>query len=201
MQGFSPSAYRAAFPYTTDAGAVLADLVRSPGRSYQHPIHFIGHSLGAVVNAYAAQQFLTATSGVTLAQFTICDYPSRTPGGTADAPPIRPILETLLKDLRGLRIENFYSPDPSALGNVTEGPIDDHPQLRHPSDVGGRIFPAEPPAQRPRGGPAVVPLEHEPEPDPTGTTFCEGGHVQQAPVIQRLPGSLPGRFARVPLWS
>ena len=35
---------------------------------------------------------------------------------------------------------------PSALGNVTEGPIDDHPKLRHPSDVGGLIFPAEPPA-------------------------------------------------------
>ena len=86
LQGFSPSAYRAAFPYTQDAGAVLADLLtESLGPGYQHPIHFIGHSLGAVVNAYAAQQFLTATSGVTRSQFTILDYPSRTPGGTADA--------------------------------------------------------------------------------------------------------------------
>jgi len=62
LQGFSPSAYSAAFPYTTDAGAVLARLLTERlGPGYQHPIHFIGHSLGAVVNAYAARQFLTAT--------------------------------------------------------------------------------------------------------------------------------------------
>ena len=60
LQGFSPSAYRAAFPYTQDAGAKLADLLMERlGPGYQHPIHFIGHSLGAVVNAYAARQFLT----------------------------------------------------------------------------------------------------------------------------------------------
>ena len=83
LQGFSPSAYRAAFPYTQDAGAVLADLLTERlGPGYQHPIHFIGHSLGAVVNAYAARQFLTVTPGVRPSQFTILDYPSRPPDGT-----------------------------------------------------------------------------------------------------------------------
>ena len=86
LQGFSPSAYRALSPIPR----MLAQCWRisrpeSLGPGYQHPIHFIGHELGAVVNAYAAQQFLTATSGVTRSQFTILDYPSRTPGGTADA--------------------------------------------------------------------------------------------------------------------
>ena len=182
LQGFSPSTYSAAFPYTTDAGAVLARLlIERLGPSYQHPIHFIGHSLGAVVNAYAAQQFLTATPGVTLAQFTILDYPSRTPGGTADAPPIpADFFATLLQDLQGLRIENFYSPDPSALGNVTEGPIDDHPQLRHPSDVGGLIFPAEPPASDHAGVQQWYRWTMNPN-GLTGTTFCEGGTFNQPP--------------------
>ena len=182
MQGFSPSAYRAAFPYTQDAGAVLADLLtESLGLGYQHPIHFIGHSLGAVVNAYAAQQFLTATSGVTLSQFTILDYPSRTPGGSADAPPIRAdFFATLLQDLQGLRIENFYSLDPLALGNVSEGPIDDHPKLRHPSDVGGLIFPAEPAASDHAGVQQWYRWSMSPN-GLTGTVFCEGGTFNKPP--------------------
>ena len=180
LQGFSPSAYRAAFPYTQDAGAVLADLLMERlGPGYQYPIHFIGHSLGAVVNAYAARQFLTATSGVTLSQFTILDYPSRTPGGTADAIPAD-FFATLLQDLQGLRIDNYYSRDPSALGNVTEGAIDDHPKLQHPSDVGGLIFPAEPPASDHAGVQQWYRWTMNPN-GLTGTTFCEGGTFNKPP--------------------
>jgi len=180
LQGFSQSAYGAAFPYTQDAGAVLADLLtESLGPGYQHPIHFIGHELGAVVNAYAAQQFLTATSGVTRSQFTILDYSSRTPGSTADPIPAD-FFATLLQDLQGLRIENFYSLDPSALGNVTEGPIDDHPKLQHPSDVGGLIFPAEPAASDHAGVQQWYRWTMNPN-GLTGTTFCEGGTFNKPP--------------------
>ena len=185
LQGFSPSAYRAAFPYTQDAGAVLADLLMDRlGPGYQHPIHFIGHSLGAVVNAYGARQFLSVTPGVRPSQFTILDYPSRTPGGSADAPPIRAdFFATLLQDLRdshGLQIENFYSLDASALGNVTEGPISDHPKLRHPSDVGGRIFPAEPAASDHAGVQQWYRWTMSPN-GLSGTIFCEGGTFNKPP--------------------
>ena len=184
LQGFSPSAYHAAFPYTQDAGAVLADLLMERlGAGYQQPIHFIGHSLGAVVNAYAARQFLTVTPGVRPSQFTILDYPSRPPDGS-DAPPIRAdFFATLLQDLRdshGLQIENFYSLDASALGNVTEGPIDDHPKLRHPSDVGGLIFPAEPAASDHAGVQQWYRWTMNPN-GLTGTTFCEGGTFNKPP--------------------
>jgi RTX calcium-binding nonapeptide repeat (4 copies) len=179
LQGFSSSAYSAAFPYTQEAGKVLADLlIKRLGPGYAHPIHFIGHSLGAVVNAHAAREFLAATPGVGLSQVTILDYPSRTPGGSADAPAIRAdFFATLLQDLRssrGLRIDNFYSRDPSALGNVTEGPISDHPKLRHPSDVGGLVFPAEPPASDHAGVQQWYRWTMSPN-ELTGTTFCEGG--------------------------
>ncbi|MGH8610431.1 MAG: hypothetical protein ACREX9_24415, partial [Gammaproteobacteria bacterium] len=185
LQGFSSSAYSMAFPYTQEAGKVLADLLierLSPG--YAQPIHFIGHSLGAVVNAHAAREFLAATPGVRRSQLTILDYPSRTPGGTTDAPAIRAdFFATLLQDLRdshGLRIENFYSRDPSALGNVTEGPISDHPKLRHPSDVGGLIFPAEPPASDHAGVQQWYRWTMNPN-GLTGTSYCEGGTFNEPP--------------------
>ncbi|MGH8566466.1 MAG: hypothetical protein ACREXX_11170 [Gammaproteobacteria bacterium] len=182
LQGFSPSAYSAAFPYTKDAGAALADLlIERLGPGYDQPIHFIGHSLGAVVNAYAARQFLTVTPGVRLSQLTILDYPSRTPGGTADVPPIpADFFATLLQNLQGLRIDNFYSRDPSALGNVTEGPISDHPKLRHPSAVGGRIFPAEPPASDHAGVQQWYRWTMNPN-GLTGTIFCERGTFNKPP--------------------
>jgi hypothetical protein len=181
--GFSARDYSAAFPYTQDAGAKLADLlIERLGPGYDQPIHFIGHSLGAVVNAHAARQFLSVTPGVRLSQFTILDYPSRTPGGTADAPPIRAdFFATLLQGLQDsheLRIENFYSRDPSALGNLAEGPISDHPKLRHPSDVGGRIFPAEPPASDHAGVQQWYRWTMNPN-GLTGTTFCERGTFNQ----------------------
>ena len=183
LQGFSSSAYSAALPYTQDAGTWLADrLIESLGPDYQHPIHFIGHSLGAVVNAYAARRFLTATLGVTRSQFTILDYPSRTPDGTADAIPAD-FFATLLQDLqarRGLQIDNFHSRDASALGNVTEGPISDHPKLRDPSDVGRRIFPAEPPASDHAGVQQWYRWTMNPN-GLTGTTFCEGGTFNKPP--------------------
>ncbi|MGH8585398.1 MAG: hypothetical protein ACREWE_04195, partial [Gammaproteobacteria bacterium] len=182
LQGFSPSAYSAAFPYTQDAGKVLADLlIEGLGPGYDHPIHFIGHSLGAVVNAYAARQFLTAAPGVGLSQLTILDYPTRTPGGAAVATPIpASFFATLLQDIRGLRIDNFYSRDPSALGNVTEGPIENHPKLQHPSDVGGRIFPAEPPASDHAGVQQWYRWTMNPN-GLTGMIFCEGGTFNKPP--------------------
>ena len=51
--------YDAAKNCTHDAGLVLSKLLSdSLGTSYSQPIHFIGHSLGTVVNTYAAADFL-----------------------------------------------------------------------------------------------------------------------------------------------
>ena len=47
------------------------------GDQYTGKIHFVGHSLGTAVNAYASRLFLTNAENVTDAQFTILDYPNR----------------------------------------------------------------------------------------------------------------------------
>jgi hypothetical protein len=57
---------------------------------------------------------------------------------------------------------------------VTEGPIDDHPELRHPSDVGALIFPAEPPASDHAGVQQWYRWTMNPN-GLTGTVFCQGG--------------------------
>lgn len=47
------------------------------GPNYDKRIHFIGHSLGTAVNAYAADIFLKKALNVTEAQVTILDHPNR----------------------------------------------------------------------------------------------------------------------------
>lgn len=67
--------YRAA-RHAKDAGADLAQrLLRLVGANYDRPIHFVGHSLGTVVNAYAANGFLKAAAQISIAQFTSLDRP------------------------------------------------------------------------------------------------------------------------------
>lgn len=61
-----------------DAGAALAKLLLGDdvlGPGYSQPIHFIGHSLGTAVNAYAGRLFLQNAPGVEVAQFTVLDRP------------------------------------------------------------------------------------------------------------------------------
>ncbi len=61
-----------------DAGQNLAMVLQQRlGFDYGQPVHFIGHSLGTAVNAYAARAFLSNAPNVTTAGFTILDYPDR----------------------------------------------------------------------------------------------------------------------------
>lgn len=68
--------YYAARIQAESAGSDLASkLINLLGREYDQPIHFIGHSLGTVVNAYGANLFLKNVLRVHKAQFTALDYP------------------------------------------------------------------------------------------------------------------------------
>jgi pimeloyl-ACP methyl ester carboxylesterase len=70
--------YVAARRYTFDAGVTLAkELLAQLGTDYEKPIHFIGHSLGTAVNAYAAWLFLANAPNVRTARFTALDRPDR----------------------------------------------------------------------------------------------------------------------------
>ena len=69
--------YLLANSFVPDAGANLArQLLDLLGEDYREEIHFIGHSLGTAVIAYAVRLFLER-SEVTLAQFTALDRPDR----------------------------------------------------------------------------------------------------------------------------
>lgn len=76
------SEYDTAKLYAHTAGMMLSTLLRTglnrPGQDYDQPIHFIGHSLGTVVNTYAAQDFLKKETQVKYAQFTALDRPDHT---------------------------------------------------------------------------------------------------------------------------
>jgi len=68
--------YYRAWKHVKNAGVALANkLIALLGSEYSQPIHFIGHSLGAAVNAYAARLFLQRADDVLLAQFTALDLP------------------------------------------------------------------------------------------------------------------------------
>jgi hypothetical protein len=60
------------------AGVQLASGLRQRlGGSYSQPLHFVGHSLGTVVDAVAALYALPEFPLVTKVQFTVLDHPSR----------------------------------------------------------------------------------------------------------------------------
>jgi len=62
--------------HVQDAAIFLAkDLLSLVGNNYNKSIHFIGHSLGTAVNAYAANLFLKNALEVKQAQFTALDRP------------------------------------------------------------------------------------------------------------------------------
>ncbi|GIU77538.1 MAG: hypothetical protein KatS3mg005_0776 [Bryobacteraceae bacterium] len=76
-----PSAWTAALPAGTSLAIRLLDSLcpewRDSGCKYTGKVHFIGHSLGTVVNAIAVNEFLKRAPRVTLAQYTALDRPVR----------------------------------------------------------------------------------------------------------------------------
>lgn len=72
---FQPS-HAGAISQAQDAGVDLRNqLLRRLGPDCNQPIHFIGHSLGTVVNAYAAATFLPSAKSVAYVQFTASGSP------------------------------------------------------------------------------------------------------------------------------
>jgi hypothetical protein len=140
--------YIAARTATPDAGARLArDLLARLGSGYGQPIHFVGHSLGTAVNAYAARAFLAAAPGVPVAQFTALDRPhdvTKIPAVTAaderlyglDADffalnlPLGP----------RLRLDNYFALGGSGVGAPANGAVYNHPELVDPNDLDDVIF-------------------------------------------------------------
>ncbi|WP_420208579.1 DUF1566 domain-containing protein [Candidatus Electronema sp. JC] len=71
------TSYKWAKLHVNSAAKDLANqLVNKLGPNYDKKIHFIGHSLGTAVNAYAAKEFLTKATKVSKAQVTILDHPN-----------------------------------------------------------------------------------------------------------------------------
>jgi pimeloyl-ACP methyl ester carboxylesterase len=82
QSGMSAEGYIQARRHVFDAGRRLGkQLIEDLGSDYSRKIHFVGHSLGTAVNAYAVRYFLDnlteeARNNVTI-QMTILDYPNR----------------------------------------------------------------------------------------------------------------------------
>lgn len=136
-RSFAGFGYNAALAYTDDAGTALARfLLEALGPGYNQRIHFIGHSLGTIVNTYGARLFLNSTPNVPQSQVTILDYPQRVTGSGTNIPQnFFAVMLQNLQQTRNLRIDNYYSLDGLAFGNTTTGPIYDHIEFVEPNDV------------------------------------------------------------------
>lgn len=158
-QGLLGNSYIDARVNVYDAAEALTQiLLFRLGFNYSNEIHFIGHSLGTVVNAYAARLFLNRASQIQQAQVTIIDYPNH----VEKIPGINPteediygfdndffasVLPITRSDLH-LRVDNYYSLTGSGVGDVADGPIynhhadfdgDDTDGLEDPNDVADEI--------------------------------------------------------------
>ncbi len=158
-EGFQPlivglptgEAYKEAQRNVIDAGIRLAsELITALGPAYNKSIHFIGHSLGTAVNAYAASVFLKEVPTVKLVQFTSLDRPhhiDKIPGLDDleeslygyDANFFSSVLPISRVDI-DLRIDNYYSREGAGVGDIANGPIYNHPELINPNDLDDTIF-------------------------------------------------------------
>jgi hypothetical protein len=157
----SESTYNAAQAYAHDAGENLAKELLKPeylGPSYNGKIHFIGHSLGSIVNAYAARAFLEKATNVKSAQFTALDRPDHVKtnisgcnafpgckgyGSDFFGETFRELQTKPGRDLN-LVIDNYYSKAGGGLGDRTSGlNVYNHEELINPSAVGRAIFSSE----------------------------------------------------------
>jgi len=129
-----------------DAGERLARLLKEElGPNYSQPIHFVGHSLGTAVNAYAARNLLGSLP-IARAQFTILDYPNHIAdrnifGGIDrltqeeenlygfDSDFFTTLLPLQRNDLT-LKIDNYFASQDvqssSAVGDIVSGPVYNH---------------------------------------------------------------------------
>jgi len=148
-------AYIAANANTVNAARALSNrLLAELGENYSQPIHFIGHSLGVPVNAYATVFFLNGAPFEETVQFTALDRPhhiSKIIGlGKADEALLgygsRFLQETLVELARPvnlLKVDNFYSKGllfEAGVGDVAHGPAYNHPELVDPGRLDNSLF-------------------------------------------------------------
>ncbi|MFN0170922.1 MAG: hypothetical protein ACKV22_31280 [Bryobacteraceae bacterium] len=142
-----------------DAGIRLANqLIEHLGKGYSGKIHFIGHSLGSIVNTYAAATFLNQMPYVKDVQFTALDRPNHVdklpfhdgfcPMGMSSQACDdffvdhygfdRNFFATILPVTRaGLIIDNYYSlTGLTGVGDIANGPVYNHPPLVDPWSLG-----------------------------------------------------------------
>lgn len=150
------AAYKEARAKVHDAGLALAQrLSLLLGPTYNKSIHFIGHSLGTAVNAYAAKSYLAGTLSVKDSQVTVLDYPNQvhripaTPQLFGDFEEIYgfdpnffasvlPFARTGLS----LKLDNIFADTPTiaGVGSPINGLAYNHPGLKDPNDLNFRLF-------------------------------------------------------------
>jgi hypothetical protein len=126
---------------TDEAGGALADALHNHlGSAYSQPIHFIGHSYGSVVNAYAARQILGSLPLVPAVHLTNLD----TPIGTVSPEMPRDFFAATLESQasgRSLLVEHYFATGVSAFGDeicrADDVPAYNHPPLYNPSATSG----------------------------------------------------------------
>ena len=142
--------YIAAREGVNDAGVGLANaLLIALGPDYDLPLHFVGHSLGTAVNAFAAAALLGVVDSRDV-QFTALDRPHHI-GGICnmnegdealfgfDADFFASVLPIDRPGLN-LRIDNYFSRGGAGVGDIANGPVYNHPELVDSNDIDDRII-------------------------------------------------------------
>lgn len=94
-------------------------LLRELGANYRRDVHFVGHSLGTVVNARAAARFLETAQGVEKAQFTALDRPDDV---LVFGPEFFPVtLKGAMHSGLEFELDNYWSSTGWGVGKKTQG--------------------------------------------------------------------------------
>lgn len=158
----SENEYNAGNAYVKNAGANLAKELLKPehlGTNYSQKIQFVGHSLGTIVNAYAAKLFLENAVGVSEAQITTLDRPDHISDSITTGIPgcstftkcmnydedfMDITFSGLQKDgSRNLELffDNYFSNEGFGVGDKSKGTnVYNHIELINPHDLDDEVF-------------------------------------------------------------
>jgi hypothetical protein len=108
-----------AFRETDAEGRMLATILREMlGANYRRPVHFVGHSYGALVNAHAVRA-LSLNGWGREAQFTALDVALHLSIGKERE--LRRLLAAEGRGLRVFRLDNYFGPPFYGLGSGIRG--------------------------------------------------------------------------------
>ncbi|MDC1205470.1 hypothetical protein N8083_01325 [Candidatus Pacebacteria bacterium] len=192
-------AYLAAQRNTPEAGARLARILSEElGTNYNQPIHFIGHSLGTAVNAYATHHIADIFENVSKLQFTALDRPHHISGVGVSGGGIPGIslddeekfgyddtffasLLPMNRDGLDLRIDNYYAINGAGVGERAEGQrVYNHPELIEPNDIDDNIIENEGVSNNHSGVHQWYRWTmRSNDPFPAGATVCDGSEFAE----------------------